>query len=227
MKEIFEFLDGVLRNNNRPWFQEHKDLYVKAQDKINKMAEQLIEGVSKFDEACKGLAVKDCTYRIYRDIRFSPDKRPYKTHIGVFVCPRGKKSGLAGYYFHLEPQGADYIGGSGLHVGMYAPEKWMVKSIREDLLVDGKSFGDAIEKAHNFKLNTANSLSKVPQGFPKDSPYAEYLKLKDYGMSQPITDEMLYSNHLIEWALDEFRTTYDFNSFLNRSAIFAMENENV
>ena len=95
MKDVMTFLNGILVNNNRPWFQEHKDLYLKAQDKINSLAIELIDGISKFDPLIKNLSVNDCTYRIYRDIRFSPDKRPYKTHMGIYVCPNGKKSGLA------------------------------------------------------------------------------------------------------------------------------------
>ena len=108
MEEILRFLDDVLHNNNRPWFQEHKNQFLKAQANFNALAEQIIDGVQKFDDNCKGLTLKDCTYRFYRDTRFSPDKRPYKTHFGVFVCPEGKKSMLAGYYFHLEAKESVY-----------------------------------------------------------------------------------------------------------------------
>ena len=85
MEEILTFLDDVLHNNNRPWFQEHKKQYQQAQANFNALAEQIIAGVQKFDDNCKGLTLKDCTYRFYRDTRFSPDKRPYKTHFGVFL----------------------------------------------------------------------------------------------------------------------------------------------
>ena len=76
MEDILSFLDAVLHNNNRPWFQEHKKQYQQAQAHFNTIAEQIIEGVQKFDDNCKGLPLKDCTYRFYRDTRFSPDKRP-------------------------------------------------------------------------------------------------------------------------------------------------------
>lgn len=62
-----------------------------------------IDGIAAFDPSVRGLTVKDCTWRIYRDTRFSPDKTPYKTHMGAFVAPRGKKGGYSGYYFHVEP----------------------------------------------------------------------------------------------------------------------------
>lgn len=214
------FLNGILKNNNRPWFQEHKDLYLKAQNYINEMTIELIEGISKFDSSIKNLSVKDCTYRIYRDIRFSPDKRPYKTHMGIYVCPQGKKSGLAGYYLHFEAEGSEYLGLNGLYTGMYNPEKSVLANIREDISYDGAAFEEAIMKAKNFTLDTSCSLSKNPKGFPNKTPYDYLLRLKQYNLIQPLPVDMLYSKHLIEWALDEFRSSLDFNNLLNRAATF-------
>ena len=174
------FLNGVLHNNNRPWFQENKDLYLKAQSRINNMTVELINGISKFDSSIKNLSVSDCTYRIYRDIRFSPDKRPYKTHMGIYVCTNGKKSGLAGYYLHFEGDGSEYLGLNGLYAGLYNPDKNVLKNIREDICYDGVAFENAIKKAKNFTLDTSCSLSKTPKDFPKDSPYDYLLRLKQY-----------------------------------------------
>ena len=134
MEEILKFLDDVLHNNNRPWFQEHKKQYQTAQANFNALAEQIITGVQKFDDNCKGLTLKDCTYRFYRDTRFSPDKRPYKTHFGVFVCPEGKKSMLSGYYFHMEAKESEYLGHNMLCTGMYMPDTTMLKTIRDEIL---------------------------------------------------------------------------------------------
>lgn len=220
MKDVMTFLNGVLLNNNRPWFQENKDLYLKAQNRINEMAVELIDGISKFDSSIKNLSVSDCTYRIYRDIRFSPDKRPYKTHIGIYVCPGGKKTGLAGYYLHFEGDEAEYLGCNGLFTGLWNPDKNALKNIREDICYDGAAFEEAIEKAKNFTLDTSNSLSKTPKDFPKDSPYDYLLRLKQYNLVQKLPEGMLYSNNLIEWALEEFRSSLEFNQLLNRAATF-------
>ena len=217
------FLNGVLHNNNRPWFQENKDLYLKAQNRINNMTVELIDGISKFDSSIRNLSVSDCTYRIYRDIRFSPDKRPYKTHMGIYVCTQGKKSGLAGYYLHFEGDGAEYLGLNGLYAGLYNPDKDVLKSIREDICYDGASFETAIKTAKNFTLDTSCCLSKTPKDFPKDSPYDYLLRLKQYNLIQALPEGMLYSDNLIEWALEEFKTAYDFNALLNRAALFARE----
>ncbi|MBO5809875.1 MAG: DUF2461 domain-containing protein [Bacteroidales bacterium] len=223
MKDVMTFLNGVLVNNNRPWFQENKDLYQKAQNKIYAMAETLISGISKFDSSIKNLSVSDCTYRIYRDIRFSPDKRPYKTHMGIYVCPNGKKSGLAGYYLHFEGDGAEYIGCNGLFTGLWNPDKNTLKSIREDICYDGDAFVDAINKAGNFTLDTSNSLTKNPKDFPPHHKHDTLLRLKQYNLVQELPEGMLYSDHLIEWALEEFKTSLEFNNLLNRAAMFARE----
>ncbi|MBO5811045.1 MAG: DUF2461 domain-containing protein [Bacteroidales bacterium] len=223
MKDVMTFLNGVLMNNNRPWFQENKDLYLKAQERINNMTVELIEGISKFDSSVKNLSVSDCTYRIYRDIRFSPDKRPYKTHMGIYVCPNGKKSGLAGYYLHFEGEDAEYLGCNGLFTGLWNPDKNALKNIREDICYDGAAFEKAIEKAKNFTLDTSCSLAKTPKDFPKDSPYDYLLRLKQYNLVQTLPEGMLYSDNLIEWALEEFKTSLEFNQLLNRAVMFSEE----
>lgn len=220
MEDVMTFLNAIVINNNRIWFNENKDLYIKAQNHIHEIAGQLILGVSKFDPSIKNLTVKDCTYRIYRDIRFSPDKRPYKTHIGIYICPRGKKSGLAGYYIHFEGEGSEYLGMNGLYTGMYNPDKESLRSIREDILYDGESFEKAIKKAKNFTLDTSCSLSKNPKDFPKNTQYNHLLRLKQYNLIQPLPKDILYSKHLIEWTLEEFKTSLDFNNLLNKAALF-------
>ena len=223
MKDVMTFLNGVLMNNNRPWFQENKNLYLKAQERINNMTVELIEGISKFDSSVKNLSVSDCTYRIYRDIRFSPDKRPYKTHMGIYVCPNGKKSGLAGYYLHFEGEDAEYLGCNGLFTGLWNPNKNALKNIREDICYDGATFEKAIEKAKNFTLDTSCSLAKTPKDFPKDSPYDYLLRLKQYNLVQTLPEGMLYSDNLIEWALEEFKTSLEFNQLLNRAVMFSID----
>ena len=143
--------------------------------------------------------------------------------MGIYVCPQGKKSGLAGYYLHFEAEGAEYLGLNGLYTGMYNPDKESLKSIREDICYDGASFEDAIKKAKNFTLDTSCSLSKTPKDFPKNTPYDYLLRLKQYNLIQAMPKEMLFSRHMIEWVLEEFKTSLDFNTLLNRAALFAKE----
>ncbi len=217
MEEILRFLDDVLHNNNRPWFQEHKNQYVKAQANFNALAEQIISGVQKFDDNCKGLTLKDCTYRFYRDTRFSPDKQPYKTHFGVFVCPEGKKSMLAGYYFHIQAKESEYLSGNMLCTGMYMPDTAMLKTIRDEILFNGEPLAEAIAKADTFGLDTSHAMKRVPNGYPKDHPQAELFKQRDWLLVRDLPDQRLSDPHLVDWVLSEFEKTKDFCQWLNRT----------
>ena len=101
MKEIIDFLRDLSYNNNREWFNVNKQRYEEVLSHWHEFCEKLIQAVGQFDPDIACLTVKDCTYRIYRDTRFSADKSPYKTHFGVFMSKGGKKSMHAGYYFHI------------------------------------------------------------------------------------------------------------------------------
>ena len=217
MEDILEFLEAVLHNNNRPWFQEHKQQYQQAQAHFNAIAEQIIEGVQKFDDNCKGLTLKDCTYRFYRDTRFSPVKRPYKTHFGVFVCPEGKKSMLSGYYFHVQAQESEYLSGNMLCTGMYMPDTAMLKTIRDEILFNGEPLAEAIAKVDTFSLDTSHAMKRVPNGYPKDHPHADLFKQRDWLLIRDLPNQRLSDPHLVDWVLSEFEKTKDFCQWLNRT----------
>ena len=131
MKQVIDFLTQLERNNNREWFNAHKEEYRAAQQRFDKLAEQVIIGISTFDQSVAGLTAKDCTYRIYRDTRFSADKSPYKCHMGAFICPEGKKSGYAGYYLQVGPHEDGYPCGNMLAAGHYTFEPQVLRIIRE------------------------------------------------------------------------------------------------
>lgn len=217
MEDILIFLENVLRNNNRPWFQEHKNEFLKAQAHFNTIAEQIISGVKKFDDNCRGLTLKDCTYRFYRDTRFSPDKRPYKTHFGVFVCPEGKKSMLGGYYFHVQAKESEYLSGNMLCTGMYMPDTAMLRTIRDEILFNGEPLAESIAKANTFDLDTSHTMKRVPNGYPKDHPQAELFKQRDWLLMRDLPDQRLTDPHLVDWVLSEFEKTKDFCQWLNRT----------
>lgn len=221
MKEIIAFLDQLMRNNNREWFNAHKDEYKYVQGKFNDFSLKLMEAVAAFDPDVYGLELKDCTYRIYRDIRFSSDKRPYKNHFGCFICKGGKKSGNGGYYFHVEPSEADYIGGNLLAAGMYAPTKEMLEHIRHEIVYDGDALDKAVKKAKNWSFSDYSFLKRVPNGLPKDSPYADYLRLKDYTLMQDLPDDILFGNEdkLLAYVVKQFKLVKDYNHWLNEAAV--------
>lgn len=99
MKDIITFLRELQQNNNREWFMANKPRYTALQIQFNNFVDELIGEISRFDDTVTGLTAKDCTYRIYRDVRFSADKSPYKTHMGAFICPGGKNRVTRGTTF--------------------------------------------------------------------------------------------------------------------------------
>ena len=225
IQKIIDFLSRLQQNNHREWFHAHKLEYKVLEEEHHAFVEQLILGIASFDPTVKNLTIKDCTYRIYRDTRFSKDKTPYKTHFGTYICPGGKKSGNAGYYFHIEPQGEGMLGNNLLSTGLYMPDKPALQSVREDIAYKGDEFLAAIKKAKGFQIDKSSSLTRVPTGYNADHPYSEYLKLKDVYLVKMMDNQSLLAPNLLERVVADFKNTLDFNNFLNRAVNFAREEE--
>ena len=226
MKRVLDFLNDLRVNNNREWFAANKGRYKEAEGIFNAFAERLIALVGEFDESVRGLTLRETTYRIYRDTRFSHEKTPYKTHFGLYICPGGKKSGNGGYYFHVEPQGGGMIGNHMLDSGIYMPEPAVLKSVRDEIFDNGEVVMAAISTARTgagFELDRTNSLKRTPVGFPAGSEWDEYLKLKDFHLSKTVDDGYILAPDLAERAAADFRTTYDFMTLMQRAARFAHE----
>src|SRR5437868_13398116 len=102
-KSTIDFLKKLSKNNNKDWFDKNKDKYLAAKKNTDDMADELIRSFTAFDKKLAGLKAKDCVFRIYRDIRFSKNKTPYKTNMGCAISPGGRKAEEAGYYIHIEP----------------------------------------------------------------------------------------------------------------------------
>ena len=225
MKQVIDFLTQLERNNNREWFNAHKEEYRAAQQRFDKLAEQVIIGISTFDPSVAGLTAKDCTYRIYRDTRFSADKSPYKCHMGAFICPEGKKSGYAGYYLQVGPHEDGYPCGNMLAAGHYTFEPQVLRIIREDIANDPSAFGQLISQAKGFALDEEDKMKRVPRGFPADVPYAHYLMYRSYCLvASPGKDYMLTA-HLGERIVEAFARTAPFIAFLNRAMAYACEDK--
>ena len=162
MEDIIRFLEQLRRHNNREWFEANKLWYRDVKARFDGLVARLIDAIAAFDPSVAGLAVKDCTYRIYRDTRFSPNKEPYKTHFGAYFCPRGKKSGYAGYYFHVEPQGDGLIGGHLLSAGLYMPEPNVLKSVRDESVRFFVERGEPAETGAGW-FSVRQSVCRIPE----------------------------------------------------------------
>lgn len=178
MEKSLKFLARLRKNNDRDWFKANKDQYDEAREEFEEFVEDLIRRIAAFDPDVIGTDPKDCLFRIYRDIRFSKDKSPYKTAFGAYIAPGGRKSMLPGYYIHIEP------GGSFLAGGMHRPEANTLLAVRNAIAADPKVL-EKMEKSAAFrkyfdKIDSHEKLKTAPKGFDKDHPAIDYLRLKGY-----------------------------------------------
>ena len=214
MKAILEFLNDLKRNNNREWFQSNRNRYEAAREKVLFMTELFIREIRKFDNDIPMMDPKECLFRIYRDIRFSPDKRPYKTHFGSFIGKGGFKSNRAGYYFHLRP-GENYLGG-----GIYMPPAPVLKALRTAIFDQPEAYMDILNDP-GFKCYFTDyegeKLKTAPKGFPPDFPYIELLKPKSYAFGMNLTDAEVLDGEYIDKTVDIFREMHKMNRFLNEA----------
>ncbi|HNX89252.1 MAG TPA: DUF2461 domain-containing protein [Paludibacteraceae bacterium] len=215
MKNILDFLSELKENNDRTWFNEHKNEYESARKEFEQICYSLILKIGVFDEDIKHVDVKDCVFRIYRDIRFSNDKTPYKTHFGAFIASAGgRKSNRGGYYLHLDPAG------SFLSVGVWCPPPAVLKAIRQSIYYNIEEFNE-IRSDKDFIRLFKNSfyeedkLKTVPQGFSKDFKDAELLKLKHFLVSYDLDQNMLFSNDFVSEIASIAEKSYPFIRFLN------------
>lgn len=223
MIETLEFLAELRANNHKAWFDAHRPQWERIRKRHQAFAAELIEAVGEFDPSVRGVRVQDCTYRINRDIRFSPDKSPYKTWMGIYICPKGKCSGYAGYYFHLEPTEAGDRWHNLISSGLYMPQGAILKSLRDEIFDNGVEIETAIREAEGWELFAGETLKRTPQGYPSGSPYDEWLKKKDFLLEQRIPDAWLTRTDLLQLLVTEFRKTGHFTEILNRAVQFAYE----
>lgn len=206
-----QFLKNLDKNNNRDWFNENKNLYLEAQQDTIDFVEKLIDEIAQFDEEIGKMDAKKSLFRIYRDTRFSLDKTPYKNNFGASlgIGKGGKKSG---YYLHIQP-GKSFLAG-----GIYMPESSVLKEIRKEISMNGNEFKKIIEAEdfrNNFRgLSVENKLQRVPQGFEKDDPMAEFLKLKHYIASHPISDSELLEENATQNFAKIYKAIKPLNDFL-------------
>lgn len=227
MKQILHFLRQLEANNNRDWFMAHKDEYQQAQARFHEFTEQLIARIGEYDPTVRGLTVKDCTYRIYRDVRFSKDKSPYKTHFGCYICREGKKSPYSGYYFHIGTgRGDGYPFTHMLASGDYICDPKVLKIIREDIVNGDGDFHQIVQNCSPvYQLDSDNALRKVPKGFPTDSPWADYLKFKVYCLVTTVDDKFILGDNLAERVAAMFQPTKPFLDYINRAVDYVREED--
>ncbi len=213
-KQTMTFLRKLDKNNDRDWFEQNKALYEDvvrspALQFITDMADDLASISPHFVAQAK--KVGGSLMRIQRDVRFSKDKRPYKTNIGIqFRHEQGKDVHAPGFYLHVEP-GDCFIG-----VGIWRPDSVALGQIRDAIANQSKKWL-SVTNDKTFKKQfelVGESLTNPPRGFAKDHPMITDLKRKDFLALRPIDHDSLYSPRLKKQVYDSFKKTDAFMQFL-------------
>ncbi|MGQ7869033.1 DUF2461 domain-containing protein [Sunxiuqinia sp. sy24] len=214
MKALVNFLNDLRENNNREWFNDNRKRYEEAKEQMLFFTELMIQEIHKFDESIPLIDPKDCLFRIFRDVRFSHDKSPYKTHMGSFIARGGRKSELAGYYIHIEP-GNSFLGG-----GIWRPEASVLKAIRTDIYNHPDSLKEVINDVGFKKYYPSiegEKLKTAPKGFPKDFEDIDLLRYKSYTFGLGLDDQTVLSDNFVNTAIDAFRELSKANRYLNHA----------
>ncbi len=212
LRKALDFLKKLKAHNNREWFQRNKSLYDAARGGFEELIAILIPVVRKIDSEVDVVSPKECLFRIYRDVRFSKNKSPYKTNFGAHIAKGGRKTLYAGYYVHIEP-GASFIGG-----GAYMPEPQSLKAIRNEIFENTDNYKKIVEGAAFRKFYGGmygERLKIAPKGFPKDFPDIDLLKNKHYAVTHRVDDEFWFSGSLVDDVAEMFSALYGLNRFLN------------
>jgi uncharacterized protein (TIGR02453 family) len=213
-EKSFSFLRLLQKNNNREWFNSNKELYIGAKEEFERIIELIIHEIGSFDKDITGLVAKDCIFRIFRDVRFSHDKSPYKTNFGAWLAKGGKKSLYAGYYLHIEPNESMTAG------GIYMPPMPVLKAVRNEIYHHIDEFreiisaGDFVKRFGGF---SGGKLKTAPQGFPKDFADMEILKYKDYTVVESRTDRDMMKDSVLSELKESYRKMLPLNKFLNEA----------
>jgi uncharacterized protein (TIGR02453 family) len=211
-----QFLDDLRENNHKDWFTENRKRYDHMKADYIGLADRILTELKKHDPGLETLTAKDCIFRVNKDVRFSKDKSPYKTHLGIALHPMGKKMMTAAYYLHIE-RGQSFIGG-----GLWQPDAPLLNKVRKEInyfyndlrqILDEKSFKS---NYRDLSIEQGNKLSRPPKGYEADNPAIEYLKLKSFTVGKPIPDKALTDPKLFNQVIKDFRSIQPLLGFINR-----------
>jgi len=214
MKEILDFLKDLEANNSREWFDQNRDRYDATRKQFLVIADKLIHDIRQFDDEVPVLNPKDCVFRIFRDVRFSKDKLPYKSNYGCFIARGGKKSGFAGYYLHIQP-GECFLSG-----GIYMPPPEYLQAIRQEIYYHPKNYIDLIENKEfktTYTLEYSDKLKTAPKGYPKDWEYLDLIKNRNYAFGHRVEERELFATDFMEKAIELYKIILPLNRYLNKA----------
>ncbi len=213
-KATIDFLTNLEKNNNKAWFDENRKKYEAAKGDFENFVETVKSALTKLEPALADHKSKDAIFRIFRDVRFSKDKTPYKSHFGAYFSRAGRKAPDAGYYMHIEP-GKSFLAG-----GMWMPDAPILKKLRQEIDYNFDEFKSIIGKPAFKKQFTkweGEQLKTLPQGYTADNPAIEFLKMKSFIVSTPIADKDVLAKDSVKQIEKVYTQMKPLVDFLNRA----------
>lgn len=211
-KSTLKFLSDLKKNNNREWFADHKNEYDAAKENVVSLVEEVLKHLSKTIPAFKEVNASKSIMRIYRDVRFSKNKDPYKLNFGIPLSTKAKGVDAPGFYLHIQP-GECFVGG-----GYWMPQADALKMIRQEIDYNAAEFKKIIN-SKSFKkyfdgLSEEDKLKTAPKDYPKDHPEIEFLKLKSFTVYHSISDAEIQDKAVAKKIADVIIAMQPFVSFL-------------
>ena len=201
-----KFLKDLEKNNNREWFQDHKVQYEAALENMKELKTEVEAGMNK-----KDVIEKAHLFRIYRDVRFSKDKSPYKNNFGTHFV-RATKERRGGYYLHIQP-GESFAGG-----GFWEPEPADLKRIREEFAFDDKPIRKIMSNAtfkKYFGTIEGDELKTAPSGYERDSPAIDLIRKKQFVVRRPFTDAQVKEPGFVKEVIRTFESMRPFFDYMS------------
>lgn len=214
-KSTLEFIADLQQNNNRNWFGENKKRYEDARQDFISFLETMLSGVAAFEPVTAGQQAKDLIFRIYRDVRFSLNKKPYKDHFGAYLAEGGKKSINPGYYLHITAHNKSFIA-----AGLWMPPAALLKAVRQEIdynLAEFESLVKAPAFEQYFGEITGEKLKTTPKGYSNDNPALPYLRFKSWNAIHMLSDEVVTSDALYEECIKAIKLAQPFKDFFMHS----------
>lgn len=213
-KESIQFLQDVAENNNRAWFAIHKDEYEAAKQDVLNLVAKILPELAKVDPSIAAdFDPKKCLMRIYRDVRFSKNKDPYKTNFGIWFS--AKKSGNEpGYYLHIQPNNSFLAG------GYWMPDNLHLKKIRQEIDYNAQEFNNILSQPDfksKFSLSYNDTLKKAPKGYDPNDPNIELLKLKSFEAVEKISDKEFFNTNIVDKLVNSYQTIFPLVAFLRKA----------
>lgn len=217
-KEVFTFLNKLAKNNDRDWFAKNKSTYEKAHQNVKDVFGEIRDRLEATDNI-ERLKV----HRIYRDVRFSKDKSPYKTAFSASLV-RATEELRGGYFLKLEP-GKSFVGG-----GFYAPNKEDLLRVRQEIQMDDTELRDIInhrEFKKVFGTLQGQSLKTAPRGFDPDHKSIDLLRMKNYYAMQELTDEIVLGPDFVDVVIHAFETIRPYFNFMSEVLTTNLNGESI